>query len=68
MVPERCEKEANKSVPGIIQIGEETTARSSGFRYVPLTFYPVSKVKALQDRLDGKIRITSQIGTICTIN
>ena len=61
MVPARCEKEANKSVPGIIQIGEETTARASGFKYVPLTFYPVSKVKALQDRLDGKIRITARL-------
>ena len=58
MVPARCEKEANKNVPGIIQIGEETSAKSTGFRYVPLKFFPVSKVKALQDRLDGVARTT----------
>ena len=58
MVPARCEKEVVDNLPGIIQIGEETTAKTTGYRYVPLSFYHVSKVQALQERLEGVARST----------
>ena len=56
MVPTRCEKEAIDNLPGIIQIGEEATGKTTGYSYVPLSFYHVSKVRELQERLEGTAR------------